>query len=424
MNRRRFLQTTATLTAGFWLGQGYAQGRKLSANDKLNIGIIGTANRARANIDGVKSQNIVAICDVDENYLTEAATMFPGAKKYADFRKLLEQKDIDAVVISTPDHTHAVATVAALQSGRHVYCEKPLTFTVSEARIVSETTRKTKLITQMGNQIHAGNNYRRVVELVQSGAIGAVREVHVFAGAGYGLDRSPKPGEVPSTLNYDLWLGPQKYRPYSPDYHPAAWRNWWAFGGGTMADFCCHHIDLSHWALDLRYPTAVEAKGPPLHPESVPTWMEVTYDYPARGEKPPVKLHWYQGTHRPPHFAQGILPKWGDGTLFIGEKGMLLASYSDHVLLPEKDFAGFKRPAEFIPNSIGHYEEWMNAIRTNGKTTCNFDYGAALTEAGLLGNVAFRVGKRIEWDTKKLKVTNAPEAEQYVQHDYRKGWKI
>src|SRR5438874_2362454 len=425
LSRRKFLVSSSLAASAFWIARttpGFGQ-EKGSANEKLNIAMVGTANQAGWDLRQVASQNIVALCDVDDKFLHAAAQKYPGAKKFNDFRRLLDQKGIDAVVIATPDHTHAVATVAALKSGRHVYCEKPLTHTLSECRIVRETARKQKRVTQMGTQIHAGNNYRRVDELIQSGAIGSVREVHTWVGASYGGKQRPtETPPVPSNLHYDLWLGPVEERPYSPEYLPFQWRNWWAFGGGALADFGCHHMDLPHWALDLRTPLTVEAEGPALDAECPPVWLIVRYEYPARGEKPPVKLTWYHGGKRPPQLADGKLPKWGDGNLFIGEKGMLLASYDTNVLLPEQDFADFKRPEPFIKNSIGHHKEWIEACKNGGNTTCNFDYSGALTEAVLLGNVAFRTGKKLEWDPIRLKAKNCPQADQFIQHHYRSGW--
>ena len=433
-NRRQFLQSTSLGAAGLWLigpsaasAKGKLAGtRGLSPNEKLNIGMIGTANRAGANLQEVSSQNIVALCDVDEQFLAAASQKYPKAKVFTDFRRLIDQKGIDAIVIATPDHTHAVATVAALKSGRHVYCEKPLTHTVSEARIVAETAHNLKRVTQMGNQIHASNNYRRVVELIQSGAIGPVREVHVWLdGVWETMKRPAEIVPVPSHLHYDLWLGPAPYRPYHSEYVPYKWRRWWDFGGGTLSDFGCHHIDLSHWALKLRHPLTVEAEGPAVDSECAPPWLIVRYEYPSRDELPPVKLTWYQGGKRPPQFAQGLLPKWGGaGTLFVGTKGMLLADYGNYRLLPEKDFEGFTPPAPTIQDSIGHHNEWIAACKTGGPTTSNFDYAGALTESVLLGSVAFRVGKKLEWDAKKLRATNCPEADDFIQHQYRRGWKI
>jgi predicted dehydrogenase len=255
--------------------------------------------------------------------------------------------------------------------------------------------------------------------LVKSGAIGPVREVHCWVGSVW--DTMPKPaGEpVPPTLDYEQWLGPVEQRPYSKEYHPFKWRRWWVFGGGTLSDFCCHLTDLAFWALDLKAPLTIEAEGPPPDAECAPPWLIVRYEYAARGAAPPVKLIWYSAK-RPPI----ELPKWGNGVLFVGDKGMLLTDYERHVLLPEKDFEGFVPPAPFIKDSIGHHAEWIHACKTKAPTTCNFGYGALLTEAGLLGNVAYRCGKKIEWDAVAMRAKNCPEAGQYIQHHYRSGWKI
>jgi predicted dehydrogenase len=425
LNRRQFISQTAAAT-GVWLVGVQAHARRLSPNDKLNIGMIGVANRAGADLQEVSTENIVALCDIDDNYLAAAKEKHPLAKTYNDFRRLLDQKDIDAVVIGTPDHTHAVAAVAALKSGRHLYCEKPLARTVSETRIIADIARKEKRVTQIGTQIHAGSNYRRVVELVQSGTIGPVREVHVWVAATYGgMDLPKEARSVPPNLHYDLWLGPVEYRPYSPEYVPFKWRNWWAFGGGALADFGCHYMDLPHWALELSRPLTVEpVDGPPIHAESTPPWLIVRYEYPARGAKPAVRLIWYHGGKQPPLLSAEQASKWKSGVLFVGEKATLLADYGRHVLLPEKDFEGFKPPAPFIKESIGHHAEWIAACKTGGPTTCHFDYSGPLTEAALLGNVAYRVGRKLEWDWKGLQATNCPEADRYIQHHYRRGWKI
>jgi len=426
MNRRQFIKQSGLAGAGLYLaganlrGQTAGQARRtISPNEKLNLGVIGTFNRAAADIDGVQGENIVAICDIDSTYLDAAQRRFPMARRYTDFRKLLEQKDIDAVVVGTPDHNHAVITVAALKSGRHVYCEKPLTHTISESRIVAATTRKTGLVTQMGNQIHATDHYRRVVEIVRSGGLGKIHEVHCWVDSKYETKDQPAGEPVPKHLDYEQWLGPVPSVPYSAEYVPFKWRGWWAFGGGTIADFCCHLTDLAFWALDLDHPLTIEAEGPPVHPASVPPWLIVRYQYAARGDAPPVKLIWYSS--KKPEIP---LPRWGNGVLFVGDKGMLLTDYNKHVLLPEKDFADYVPPKPFIPNSIGHHAEWINAIKTNGPTTCNFGYGALLTEAGLLGNVAYRVGKKLEWDPVAMRAKGCPEAEEFIHHHYRDGWKI
>lgn len=423
-SRRAFLRNGALLAATPFFISSLRAGE--SANDKLNIGVIGTANRAGEDLREVSSQNIVALCDVDDNYLNQAAQKHPGAKKYNDFRKMLEQKDIDAVVVGTPDHTHAVATVAALKSGRHVYCEKPLTHTVSECRRVMQEAARSKKVTQMGTQIHALDNYRRVVELIQKDVIGPVREVHVWVNVVYGGKKRPSEyPPVPEGLHYDLWAGPiADPPPYSPEWVPFKWRNWWAFGGGTMSDFGCHYMDLPHWALDLRAPLSVETQGPPLEEDCPPMWMIGQYEYPARGAKPAVKLTWYQGGKQPEMLSENLKNNWKSGVLFVGEKGQVIADYGRNALLPEKQFEGFVRPEPFIPKSIGHHKEWYEACKHAGSTTCNFEYSGALSEAVLLGNVAFRTGKKIVWDSKNLKAKGCPEAEKYIQHHYRKGWSI
>lgn len=425
--RRQFLTATTAATFGVWIAsQSEAQESK-SPNEKLNIAAIGTKNRARDNINGVKSENIVALCDVDDSFMAEADKLFPKARRYADWRKLLdESKDIDAVVVATPDHHHAPATLAALALGKHVYCEKPLTHTVDECKKVIAAAAKAKKATQMGTQIHAGDNYRRVVEILQSGAIGPVKRIHVWVpGARVGGDRPKETPPVPPTLHWDLWLGPAPYRPYSPAYHPFNWRGWWDFGGGTLADMACHHMDLSHWAFGLTYPTTVEARGPKPHPESCPAWLEVDYTYPARGNQPPILLTWYDGDHKPPQMHLPNAPKrFGAGSIFEGEKGTLFADYGQHFFFPSDDFKDYKPPTPTIPKSIGHHAEWIKACKDGSPTTCNFAYSGPLALTVLLGNVAFRSGQKLEWDAAKLQVTNAPEAQKYISKEYRKGWEI
>lgn len=423
LNRRSFLRQSTLAFAAAPFFPRLASSAEVG--QKLNIALIGVANQGSYHLQNIAAENVVALCDVDDTFLRQAAEKAPNAKTYNDFRKLLEQKDIDAVVVSTPDHTHAVATVAALQSGRHVYCEKPLTRTVFETRAVRNARARSGKVTQMGTQIHAGDNYRRVVELVQKNAIGPVKEVHVWVNTVYGGKTRPtETPPIPPGLHYDLWLGPVESRPYHPEYLPFKWRNWWAFGGGGLGDFGCHYMDLPHWALDLRAPKTIEAEGPPVDQESTPLWMIVRYEYPARAEKPPVKLTWYHGGKQPQLLTPEQATEWKSGVLFIGEKGSLIADYGRHKLLPEKDFQAFVRPEPFIPKSVGHHREWIEAIKSGGNTTCNFDYSGALTEAVLLGNVAYRAGKKLEWDDAALKATNCPEADEFIHPKYRAGWTL
>jgi len=413
-----------------------------SPNSKLNIAIIGAGGRGASNTSSVASENIVALCDVNATALSKAAAKFPNARTYKDFRKLYEKvDDIDAVVVSTTEHTHAFATLPALKMKKPVFCEKPLTRDVREARIIVGAAKTAGVVTQMGTQIHAGENYRRVVELIQSGAIGPISEVHVWVARAWGWqseeeakankdivfvqDRPKEEMPVPPDLDWDLWIGPAPYRPYHDVYLPGPkWYRWWDFGNGTMSDLGSHWIDLPFWALNLDAPLTVEASGPPPHPEIAPASMSATYTYGARGDRPPLTLTWYQGALKPEIWKGNGIPQWLNGVLFVGKKGMLLSDYGKHVLLPEKEFADFQRPPQTIPPSAGHHQEWINACKTGSPTTCHFGYSGMLTEANHLGNVAYRAGRKIEWDTKTLRIPNASEVEKYLGREYRKGWSL
>jgi predicted dehydrogenase len=409
----------------------------LAANEKLQIACIGVANRAAANVDGVSGEAIVALCDVDETYLdrlvkpqgqpgAEAPARFAGARVYHDYRELIDREagKVDAVVVSTADHHHVPAAIRAVRKGMHVYCEKPLSHTVAEARLLAAEARKAGVATQLGTQIHAGDNYRRVVEVIRAGTIGDVTDVHVWVGKGWGGGERPATGEAPpKTLHWDLWLGPAPERPYAAGrYHPAQWRKWWDFGTGTLGDMGCHFMDLPFWALDLDHPTACEAEGPPVHPETCPLGLVVRYEFPARGGRGPVKLTWYDGTLTPKEVAGEAVP--GSGVMFVGTAGKMFADYGSYRLLPKEKFAEWKPPAASIPSSIGHYAEWLKACREKTPTTCNFDHSGRLTEAVLLGTVAYRAGKRIEWDGAAGRVTNSPEADRLITKTYRAGWEV
>lgn len=432
-NRRTFLQQATLLGAsgGYFLGAAAARAAD-SPNERLNIAAIGATGRAGADIAGVATQNIIAISDIDSQLLEKGAAKYPKARKYADFRVMLEKEAprVDAVVVGTPDHTHAPASAMALRMGKPVYCEKPLTHTIYEARVLTELAKKANVPTQMGNQIHSLENYRQVVELVQSGAIGPVPEVHVWAGARYSgakFNEAPKPPHV----NWDLWLGPAVERPYCKGIHPFHWRRFWDYGTGALGDFGCHYMDLAHWALDLKYPQRVAAHGPAFDPVSTPEWLIAHYEYPARGEKPPVKLVWYDSGRRP-EILKSLRDKngkplnFGSGQLFLGEDLWVLSNYGrHHVISPKTKQVIDHQPAEkTIPRSIGHHAEWLHAIKTGGRSTCDFSYTGPLTEAVMLGTVAYRSGKTLEWDAEKLKVRNAPDAQKWVHKEYRKGWKL
>jgi predicted dehydrogenase len=427
-NRRQVLKSLSAGGVGLAAGvfTGTSPRTSLAANDKLQIACIGTANRATANIDGVAGQAIVAVCDIDDTYLANAKKRFPDARGYVDYRELIEQEagKVDAVVVSTADHNHAPASIRAIRKKMHVYCEKPLTHTVAEARLIAEEAKKFGVATQLGTQIHAGDNYRRVVEIIRAGVIGDVTDVHVWVGKGWGGGDRPAEGQdPPATLHWDLWLGPAPVRPFAAGrYHPAQWRRWWDFGNGTLGDMGCHYMDLPFWALDLRHPSSCEAEGPPVHPETCPLGLVVRYAFPARSGKPPVKFTWYDGTLTPKEVAGQKVP--GSGVMFIGSGGMMFADYGSYRLFPQEKFAGFTPPAPSIPKSTGHYVEWITACREGTPTTCNFDYSGALSEAVLLGTVAYRLGKRLDWDGTTLKATNCPEADRLVRKQYRAGWEV
>jgi predicted dehydrogenase len=440
LTRRQFTRTMFFTAGAISVAPAFLRGQNL--NQKLNLAIIATGGRGGSNLESVSSENIVALCDVNGKNLAAAAAKYPSARKHTDFRKVFEHAgEFDAVVVSTCEHTHAFATMLALQHGKHVYCEKPLTHNIWEARRIREAAAKAKLATQMGIQIHATENYRQVVELVQSGIIGPVHEAHVWVSRAWGwqseadakrhqdivwvVERPAESQPVPEGLDWDLWLGPAPARPFHSIYFPGPkWYRWWDFGNGTMSDLGSHWNDLPFWALKLQAPLTVEANGPPPHPEIAPASMSATYEYGARGDLPLVKLTWHQGESKPELWTNGGIPKWDSGCLFIGSKGMLLADYSKHMLLPEKQFEGFQRPAPTIPRSPGHHQEWLQACKTGQPTSANFEYSGWLTEANHLGNVAYRVGKKLQWDPKLLKAANAPEAERLIHRTYRKGWEL
>jgi predicted dehydrogenase len=428
VNRRKFLRASAAAGAAAFAVPAFVRAK--SPNEKLNVAVIGPSGRGDAQLQAAgKMENIVAICDVNSTNLAAAAQKYPKAKTYADFRKMLGEmeKSIDAVMVSTPDHTHAPASAMAMRMGKHCYCEKPLTHDVYEARVLANLAKEKKLVTQMGTQIHATDNYRRVVELVQAGAIGPITEVRAWSPSKYGNRKRPtETPEVPKDLDWDLWLGPAPVRPYNSCYVPFHWRGWWDFGTGGLGDLGCHLIDLVFWALDLRCPTTVQAEGPPVDPDCCSINLTVHYEFAARGALPPVKLTWFDGDKSderalPPELKVPTIPM---GVLFIGKEGMLRADYGTRVLFPVEKFKDYKIPAPTIPASIGHHKEFFEACKTGGPTTCNFDYSGALTEAVLLGTVAYRVGKKLEWDPVALKAKNCPEADAFIQRPYRQGWTL
>jgi predicted dehydrogenase len=434
LSRRRFLHESATLAAAAAVaGTLPAADKKAPPSERVNVGIVGCGTRSQGeyNMMHVTREdfvNVVALCDVHASRAEDARKRFPQARFYQDFRRVLDHKDIDAVVVSTPDHTHATVALPAMRAGKHVYCEKPLAHTVQEVRLMMATAAKQGVVTQMGTQIHAEDNYRRVVELVRGGAVGTVRRVQVWCSRRpRPLHLAKQPVPVPADLAYDLWLGPAAYRPYDPAFLPVRWRSFWDFGGGVLADMACHYMDLAHWALGLTTPLRVSATGQKVSKDSdgeVPDLLQVDFRYAARSSQPEVHLTWYNGVPGPDLAGTRVFEGYRDGVLFEGEKGQLLADYTKHTPLPEAQFQGFTPPKPTIPASVGHHKEWLEAIRSGGSTTCNFAYSGALAETVLLGNVAFHAGQEIAWDDKAGKVANVPQANRFLEREYRKGWEL
>lgn len=395
------------------------------ADDKLNLGIIGVGGRGSENMSDVSSENIVALCDVDEKELRKAAGKHPRAKTFFDYRDLLTLRDLDAVVISTADHTHALIAAAALRRDLDVYCEKPLTHTVGEARYLTNLARQKGAVTQMGIQIHDHANFRRVVELVQSRAIGNIKEVHVFVnGSNWSQGKlSAAPNPIPGHFHYDLWLGGARAIPYDPGYHPAGWRRWWEFGNGTMGDMACHYLDLAFWALELDHAVSVKASGPPLDLLTTPDRLKVEFQFPARGDRPEVPLTWYDGRMIPEILSSLGLSKWTNGVLFIGDRGWIIANYDIHTIGPAAEATKIKIPDPWLPDSVGHHREWIEACKSRGSTSCGFEYAGPLTEAVLLGIVSYRSGVGFKWDAAQL-VADHPKANELVHKHYRAGWSL
>jgi predicted dehydrogenase len=440
-NRRDFLKQTTLAGVGFWAAGGVTLAQPKAANDKLNIAVIGAGGQGGGNLNNIAGQgeNIVALCDVDEKRAANGFNKFTSAKKYHDFRKMLDEmgKEIDAVVVSTPDHTHAPASMMAMKMGKHVYCEKPLTHTVYEARVMRETAAKMKVATQMGNQGHASGGCRGLVEVIRSGVIGKIKEAHGWCPKNFSARSRPKETpEVPNTLDWDVWLGPAPERPYHPTYLPFNWRAWWDFGTGGLGDMACHILDPIFWGLELAYPVTVEADGDPKeNTEGFQTHLTVRYEFPKRGDaghQDAVTVYWHHGDRIPQKTPiKGVelpadLKLPDEAVMLIGEQGVIIGDRGPGLiaLLPKEKFADFKKPNRTLPRSPGHTEEWFQACKGGPAALSNFGYAALLTETVLLGNVAWRMGKKLEWDGKAMKATNCPEAETILKREYRRGWTL
>jgi len=410
-------------------------------SEKLNIAGIGVGGQGQWDLDNVSSENIAALCDVDQARARGTFKRYPKGKRDSDFRVMLEkEKQIDAVVVATPDHVHAVATMTAIKMGKHVYCEKPLTRTIYEARAIAKAARQAGVATQMGNQGMAFEGNRLINEWISDGAIGDVREVHAWSDRpthngklfwAQGVDRPKETPPAPSTLDWDLWLGPAPYRPYHPAYVPFAWRGWWDFGSGGLGDMGIHNLAPVFSALKLGAPRSVHASSTLVKKETLPLASVVHYQFDARAGMPPVKLHWYDGgmlPAPPDEFGDGRELSREDGLVFVGDKGkMYVEGWGGHSprLIPEERMKAYKRPAKTLPRSIGHHAEWIRACKTGSSTRSDFDFAGPLTEAVLLGTVCVRTGGgRLSWDSENMKVTNIPEANKYLHYEYRAGWTL
>ena len=437
ISRREFIGTTAMAAAAFTIVPRFVLGGPgfKAPSDKLNIACIGAGGQGRSDVKNVSSENIVALCDVDEFRAAESFAEFPKAKRYSDFRVMFDkQKDIDAVTVTTPDHSHAVIAMTAIKLGIHTFVQKPLTHTIYEARKLAEAAREYKVVTQMGNQGHASEGARLINEWIWDGAIGDVTEVYTWTNRPIwpqGVGRPEAVPAIPPTLNWDVWQGPAPNRPYHPAYVPFKWRGWWDYGTGAVGDMGAHIIDHPFWALKLNYPTRIQASSTKINDETYPLASMITYDFPERGDMPPVKLHWYDGKILPPrpHELEPGRKMGGGGVIFTGTKGKLMCSTygSNPRLIPETKMKEYELPEKSIPRSPGIHAEWIEACKNGSTTTSNFDYASKLTEMMILGNIAVRMASKnivLEWDGPNMRVTNSEEANNYIHKEYRKGWSL
>ncbi len=427
-SRRRFLGTGALAGVGFWAAGGAHTAQPRVGADKIRFACVGVGGRGTSNTaEAAKHGSVVALCDVDEQMLARVAPRHPGAKHYHDFRKMFDDRarDIDAVVVSTPDHTHAVVAAAAMGLRKHCYVEKPLARTVFEARKLATLTLGLKVASQMGNQGAANATFRRAVEVVRAGALGTVKEVHVWSNRPIwpvGIAR-PAQAPVPRYVHWDLWLGPCAERPYGDGYHPFRWRGWWDFGTGALGDMGTHLMNLPFMALELRDPATIEAETAGHNQDSFPRWSVVRYHFPQRGARPALTLTWYDGGKRPPEELLAGEKMTASGCLLVGDKGKLYSpnDYGGAYKL----LGGALEPRVDARPSPGHFEEFVRAVRGEGAALSNFlDYAGPLTETVLLGNLAVWAGKKIEWDAKDLKATNARELDALIRPTYRKGYSL
>jgi predicted dehydrogenase len=446
ISRKDFLKNSALATAGFFIVPRHVLGGSgfTAPSDKLNIACIGVGGVGKGNTSALAElgENIYALCDVDEEYAAQTLYSYPKAKRYVDFREMLEQeKEIDAVMVATPDNTHAAIAIHAMQMGKHAFVQKPLTRTIYEARRMAQVAKETGVATQMGNQGHAFDGTYDIVEWIRQGAIGQVSEVDCWTDRprgwwpqGADVSRPDEIPVVPYTMHWDLWVGPSPYRPYHPDYAPFAWRGRWDFGSGALGDMGAHIMDQPYWALELGMPAKVHASSTPMNNEAFPIATSVHYEFPENANRPAVKLNWYDGGLMPPRpqeLENGLpMGASGGGMIFHGSKGKLMADFygNNPRFIPESYKEEVGPPKQTMERSPGIHEEWVAACKGNGKTSSNFEYAAALTETMLIGNMAVRFSDRnqkLEWDAQNMRVTNLKDANEWLdrRNDFRTGWR-
>jgi predicted dehydrogenase len=444
ISRRNAIKASVISGAGILFLPSGIITRGQSPNEKLSVAFIGLGAQGKFQLDNIAGKsnliNTVALCDADDLRAGNAYERFPKAQKFYDFRTMFDklEKSIDAVAVSTPDHTHYHPVIRAIRAGKHVYCEKPLAHSVAEIRIITEEAARMKVATQLGCQRHANPNMARVVELIKGGVIGEVTEVYSWINGERGMPSKPDGiGEPPDTLKWDIWLGPcltdWKFvtTKNKSTFVPYNWRFWWDFGTGETGNWSCHILDLPYWALDLKYPIKVSASGPEVDLERTPTAMDIIYDFPSRGKLPPVKLYWSH-TKSPVCFEKyGIkMPaknrakqNVNPNNLFVGTKGMILSGFDRHILLPESDFKDFEYPEKTIPPSPGFHLEWINACKGQQQAACNFSYSGPMAETAILGNTAYKAGRKtFEWDAEKMIAKNCEEVQAAIKPEFRKGW--
>jgi predicted dehydrogenase len=443
LTRRSFLAKTTANVAALSVVPSSVLGLRgaETPNNKLNIAAIGLNSQGHSDLQGMTSENIVALCDVDTRFYAKSAKQFPEAKKFQDFRKMFDEMDkqIDAVLIGTPDHWHAALAMRAMKMGKHVYCEKPLAHSVYEVRALMQAARESKVTTQLGNQGHSFDSIRVFREWVEDGAVGTVREVHAMCRSNYSrvnLLEEVKHGQpVPETLDWDLWVGPAQFRPYHSAYHPGTWRAWTNFGTGVIGDWTCHVVDPVFWTLDLGAPSTVEALepgnyDPATQGETFPAGNVIRYSFPAKGTRAAVTLTWYDGRRQPPRPPE-LEPdeKLPDiGALVVGDKAKIL--YGSHGataprIIPDEGTEKFKRSPQRYARSPGHQKEWIEACKARKPAGSDFSYGGPLTEVALLGIVAMRFrGQKLEWNGAAMKFGNCPEANTYLKPAFRGGWSL